>query len=490
MNVSKLTQIDAAKLSKWANPLSTFKNPDKILPILLIESLVTGGRTHEAQKRGGRIEATERFVEQGASAVVWLWGVKTLNKVGDFIGKNIMGLKDLDIDIGEDSLRRPFKDLVKDKKTATAAFKFGKIFGSAAISTVFIGFVLPKITQKITEDSIKRDEKKKKAREQAQAKDNTANGKKQDAQTVSFKSSAAFMDKLLTVSNNLENNRTWRLLSNDVGVVTGRSVNARNKHERHEFLFRDISSIYFYMFFTDHLAGILNGITRNKNIHPKALLKTAQLLGTNLGSEGLSVDEFAKQALGGANNDTVENLFKDSKDKIITLDDFIRSTTGKIGDNTIEKAGKMASLQPQREGRSVLTQMQARDVLSNSWTSSPDFLKETLNLATDGKANNPRKFTSRKSLENIRDSIDNFTQSVCDYARRHNIERVDAGLIQKLAKRNLVLSSVFTGLGIVLSGCILAFAIPKIQYYITKKATGKDEFPGVAHYDDEDNKKL
>ncbi len=143
MNISKLTQIDASKLSKWAKPLSTFKNPDKILPILLIESFVTGGRTYEAEKRGGKTEATERFVEQGVSAVVWLWGVKVLNKVGDFIGKNIMGLKDLDIDVGEDALRRPFKDLVTDKKTATAAFKFGKIFGSAALSTLFIGFVLP-----------------------------------------------------------------------------------------------------------------------------------------------------------------------------------------------------------------------------------------------------------------------------------------------------------------------------------------------------------
>ncbi len=485
MNVSKLTQIDTAKLSKWAKPLSTFRNPDKILPILLIESLVTGGRTYEAQKRGGKTEATERFVEQGVSAVVWLWGVKVLNKVGDFIGKNVMGLKDLDVDIGEDSLRRPFKDLVKDKKTATAAFKFGKIFGSAALSTLFIGFVLPKITQKITKNSLEKDAKRKKACEQAHNGDKFVNGEKCDAQNMSFKSSAAIMDKLLVASNNLENNRTWRLLSTDIGVVGGRSANARNKHERREFLFRDTTSIYFYMFFADNLMSVLNGITRNKNIHPQALLKTAELLGTKLGSEGLGVDEFAKQALEKTKSDAVESLFKDSKDKVIMLDNFISSMAGKIGTSTIEKARKMAALQPQRDGRSVLTQMQVRDILSDNWISSPDFLKETLNLATDGKVTNPKKFVSRKSLENIRGSIDNFIQSVCDYAKRHNIERVDAGLIQKLAKRNLVLTSVFTGLGIILSGSILAFAIPRVQYYITKRVTGRNEFPGVAHYDDD-----
>ncbi len=116
MNINKLTQIDTAKLSKWAKPLSTFKNPDKILPILLIESFVTGGRTYEAEKRGGKTEATERFVEQGVSAVVWLWGVKVLNKVGDFIGKKIMGLKYLDVDVGEGRLRGPFKVFGTDKK--------------------------------------------------------------------------------------------------------------------------------------------------------------------------------------------------------------------------------------------------------------------------------------------------------------------------------------------------------------------------------------
>ncbi len=487
MNISKLTQIDASKLSKWAKPLSTFKNPDKILPILLIESFVTGGRTYEAEKRGGKTEATERFVEQGVSAVVWLWGVKVLNKVGDFIGKNIMGLKDLDIDVGEDALRRPFKDLVTDKKTATAAFKFGKIFGSAALSTLFIGFVLPKITQKITASSLKKDAEKKKAREMGCEKPEFAADKK-DNGNLSFKSSAVVMDKLLVASNNLENNRTWRLLSTDVGVVTGRTANARNKYERREFLFRDTASIYFYMFFADHLMGLLNGATRNKNIHPQALLKTAELLGNNLGAEGLNVEDFARQAIEKTGDENVENLFKDSKNKIITLEDFLNSMSGKISNNTIQKARKMATLQPQREGRSVLTQMQVRDILSESWTSNPDFLKETLNLATDGKANNPKKFVSRKSLENVRESIDGFAKSVCDYAKRHNIERVDAGLIQKLAKRNLVLNSVFTGLGIVLSGCILAFAIPKVQYYITKKATGRNEFPGVAHYDDENKK--
>ncbi len=177
-------------------------------------------------------------------------------------------------------------------------------------------------------------------------------------------------------------------------------------------------------------------------------------MGNNLGAEGLNVEDFARQAIEKTGDENVENLFKDSKNKIITLEDFLNSMSGKISNNTIQKARKMATLQPQREGRSVLTQMQVRDILSESWTSNPDFLKETLNLATDGKANNPKKFVSRKSLENVRESIDGFAKSVCDYAKRLNIERVDAGLIQKLAKRNLVLNSVFTGLGIVLSGCI------------------------------------
>ena len=64
-----------------------FYNSNAVIPTLIIESGVTAGRTKEAYKKSGKIEATERLVEQGTSAIVWLWGVQAFKKIGEVLGK-------------------------------------------------------------------------------------------------------------------------------------------------------------------------------------------------------------------------------------------------------------------------------------------------------------------------------------------------------------------------------------------------------------------
>ena len=82
-------QTNFKALSPFASSLGAFHNANATIPTLAIETGVTLGRSFEANKRGGKIEATERFVEQGISALVWIYGVQTLKKMGDFVGKNI-----------------------------------------------------------------------------------------------------------------------------------------------------------------------------------------------------------------------------------------------------------------------------------------------------------------------------------------------------------------------------------------------------------------
>ena len=128
--------------------LGTFYNPNAVLPTLVIETGVTLGRAKQASKRGGKQEATERLVEQGVSALVWVYGVQALKKAGDFIGKNVLGIKDLEFDVGRDFLRNPIKNNKISAKTA--GFKVGNILLSTALATYFIGFILPKINHKIS----------------------------------------------------------------------------------------------------------------------------------------------------------------------------------------------------------------------------------------------------------------------------------------------------------------------------------------------------
>ena len=42
-----------------------------ILPVVLLEGAVTGGRTYQAYKRDGFVEARERVTEESLGAIFW-----------------------------------------------------------------------------------------------------------------------------------------------------------------------------------------------------------------------------------------------------------------------------------------------------------------------------------------------------------------------------------------------------------------------------------
>ena len=86
--------------------------PDAMAPIIGLEATVTGGRTVQAHKRGGKDEARERLIEETTGAIVWLGGVKVINDcVGDPLLKKLFGGN---FDVGTDKvLRTPFENFMK-----------------------------------------------------------------------------------------------------------------------------------------------------------------------------------------------------------------------------------------------------------------------------------------------------------------------------------------------------------------------------------------
>ena len=230
-------------ISKLSRPLEAFYNKNSVIPILLIETGVTLGRTYEANKTGGKKEAAERFVEQGVSAAVWLWGVQAIKKGFD-----------------------AFANVLKVEKTPD--FKALNMISSTAIATAFIGFGLPKInhfiSSKITGDTESKKENKKENKEEVV--------NKKPLNFDEFKNKVSF-GSIQGFANVLENNSTVRLLLTDTGVIAGRYKNGRNKYEKIEGLFRDISSIFFYLFSTDLIVKGLNKLTNNISIAPSKLEK-------------------------------------------------------------------------------------------------------------------------------------------------------------------------------------------------------------------------
>lgn len=457
-------------LHSLAGPLGVFHNRNAAIPTLIIESGVTTGRTMEAYKKTGKIEATERLVEQGTSAVVWLWGVQAFKKIGDIIGSKIFKIKDLNFDVGFDYLRNPLENISKK----AISYKVGNILTSTALATIFIGFILPKINHLITKNALKNEKKNTKKTTLKPVSFNDFQDKTKNKSDISFTS---LSDKTKYLAHLLENDSVSRLLITDSGVVSGRFHNGRNKYEKIENIFRDVSSIYFYLFSTKHIVKLLNKLTSNTDINPDALKETVKMLNKNLEESNIDKYNFLSFAKDNANIDDLRQIDKIFSDKkVIDVEEF-----KKIFPNFASKADSISRLQPELKGKYLLTKSQAQDVVSRSWASDENFLHSLYNAVTKGNYNKKEKFVSAKEVDNIRTSVNRFMEQVDNYAKQHE-GKIDKNLIEKIANKNIIKNFAFYSIGTAISIFALGILIPKIQYFIRRKLTHDDEFVGIKNY--------
>jgi len=470
MRINNIQNQNFTSLSALSKPLGLFFDANNPIPTLFIETGVTAGRSFEANKTGGKIEATERFIEQGTSAIIWLWGVQALKKLGDKIGSKVLKLGNLDFDIGFDYLRNPLENI--DKKLI--AFKTGNILLSTALATAFIGFGLPKINHFITNKMLSRRKKNESALK--------PKGVEEYKKSLGNKNNIHFTSLLDTGKNLahlLENNSTARLLITDMGVVGGRFYNARNKYEKIENLFRDISSIYFYLFSTKHIVKGLNKLTGNTNIDPKVLKATYEMLSDKAKNSDIDAKNFKLAAFGEIskeNSQKIEELFKNRK--IIDLDEFLS-----VFCENKEKALEMSKLQPILKNKSVLSKQQAKSVLSSGYINNPEFMHKVYDAATKGKYDKKNKFVSAKFLYKTRASVEGFIKQL-DKKLQKQGGNLTEDLIKKTANSNIIKNFAFYSIGTIISTFTLAILIPKVQYFIRKKLTNDTEFVGIKDFKD------
>lgn len=399
-------------ISALAKPLGQFYNSNAVIPTLIIESGVTAGRSYEANKRGGKKEATERLVEQGISALVWVYGVKILQKAGEFLGKKIFKnasatkdganvsekiasrIKNFDFDINKEVIE---KNNINPK---IANFKCANMVAATAIATIFIGFILPKINHKISSKLNKKTDKNDINKESNNVSALKPVSFEDYKKQISFKGNA-----INSFANILENNSTARLFITDLGVVSGRFKNGRNKYERIEGLFRDIASIYFYLGATNNIVGLLNKLTSTVNIDPKVAEAELEAIKEQIQNKG-NVEEFLS----------------------------------KIKDNSTfaKKALNLATNGKSDDSLKYVSKKQSETILK----SVEDFSNLIL---------------SKIKGKNLNDS-----------------ELISQ--IEKIVKRNINKNFGFYALGTAISMFVLGIVIPKIQYFITKKLTHSDTF--------------
>lgn len=503
---------------KARKAVSALTKDGELLPVILLESTVVGGRTLQAYKRNGYTEARERFTEEIVGSVFWLFGVKMFNKLGDAFGKHVLKLPFTEFDVGKDALRTPFENVAdamakmgaqnggkvrQISKNALAGFKFGKIITSVIAATTLIGVVMPKINQALTKKIVEKSKNKNEPNVHPKhlIAPHLVNGSfgsiedfKRKVTTqgqTSFKG-AGVGDAIATVAHNMENHAVYKLLSTDVGILTGRTVNARNNDERVEIAFRDGASIYFYLACTKHVIKLLeklNPMNAIAKLEPSSAKIAHDMLSKELQEAGgkLSIEDFRSRMIGSITeeNKSLLNGLEFSND-VISLDKLKH-----LPEEVFEKAKLMSGLQPeQAKVGAVLTKQQVMDVLSDGKITSPKFLMDMYENSF-GKADlhNPYKFISMKQIQSFRENIDTYVNTIVDFAKKNNQE-IDLSLLKKMSNKNLIKAGGFFGAGFLVSAAFLSTIIPKTQYLITKLRTGKNEFPGLEGHSNEHKKQV
>lgn len=523
MPVNNVSALAAKYIQKPTNMRKFVTHLNKagvLLPVVLLETTVTGGRTYQAYKRGGMTEARERLCEESIGAIFWLYGVKFFNQIGNWIGKKYLGIEDPGFSLAKDAVRHPFENMVRDKKLEAVrkkliTFKFTKIALSVLLAGGTLGFVVPKINQAVTRKMLKNDEKKQQKTEKTQISnkplpiasesmtsfvERTGNN---NSQSPAFKGFS--LNTFATLTNNLENHDIYKLLSTDVGVLAGRTYNARNKDERIEILFRDGVSIYFYLLCKDHVIKLMQKLDgfggKLSKLDPMTAMATHNTLVTQMSAHSMKNSNFntdintVRQYVLGSNPEKVDAdvaKIKFCKGDIIALEDFekVAKEAGiDVDKNMLNKAIRMASLQPARDlsdiGKSggvamrLLTKQQVRDVLSDSILSRPSFITRVMKETFNGKLSDSHNFIPRENVETLRQNIDDYVKSILEYAERKNISEITPELLVKLNKKNFWKNALHIGSGLGVSALFLSTIIPKVQYWITEKRTGSKEFPGI-----------
>ena len=494
-------------MSPMINGISSFitsmTRPDAMAPIVALEATVTGGRTLQAQKRGGKDEARERLIEETTGAVVWLGGVKFLNHLGDLALKKIFGGN---FDVGTDKvLRTPFENFMKKhppkgfSAKQVAIMKAVKVLFSVLLADAFIGLVVPPINHQLTKKMSER-----RAKNEANSQDKLE--LQNDKQTQpSFKGAGA-INAINVFTNAIENTNTGKLLSTDAGLVSGRMYSARNNDERREIAIRDIGSIYFYMWAQGHVQNLLNyaesGSFHRLNPTSAATLDEHLVKFIEQNGNEMSVEDFKKAVLGKNPSDIeLPKGIKFEEGELSAFTKFadkfrktpteplkvvkVKDLEGIFSGETLERIKGMSGLQPLRMGEAVVTKQQIIDAINKAEINDPKLLDKMFVQFTDGASKNEFKFVSNDKLYGLKKEMQEYVEQLCKDAKDGKITKE---VLEKAKKKNILYSGINFAAGFAVAALFLSTLIPKFQYWVTKQKTGRDGFPGT--YEIEEQQKV
>ena len=207
----------------------------------------------------------------------------------------------------------------------------------------------------------------------------------------------------------------------------------------------------------------------------------------------MSVEDFRKSMFGaGTKEIPVLNFEKEPPSKFskfisklgikpnapteaIELDKFLASLTPAEQEKYGETARRMSELQPKRAGISILSKNQIADVLKGGELNSPKLLHVIFDDYTQGAYKNEYKYVSHKSLYKQKAKVVQYVEDILQAA---NNGKIDSALLKSVKNKNLAYNGLNFLVGFSIAVAFISTIIPKIQYYVTRKVTGRSGFPG------------
>lgn len=208
----------------------------------------------------------------------------------------------------------------------------------------------------------------------------------------------------------------------------------------------------------------------------------------------MNVEEFKKAILGLNSSDIKYNkdydaVFKSEKpsffDKLFKRKPLEVAKVADIenlgGDaEFLKRVREMSKLQPKRVDEAVVTKQQFIDALNKAEINDPDLLNKVFYDFTGGAHKEEYRYVSNSKLYKLKKEMEQYVETICKSAKDG---KVNKELLGKVQKRNLMYSGINFAAGFAVAAAFLSTFIPKIQYYITKKTTGVDAFPGTYDFE-------
>lgn len=435
--------------SNFTNVLSRVvqhvENPNYPTGVLIEEIPSDVGRTVQSYKRGGIIEGQERFFREALAALVWLGGIPAFNALGKLFFEKVMHLP-MDMDYDDKTIQRTVSyilngsnpdglDVSELKKYASFTTKsvnpkqLAKNVKAAKAFCTIGAVILNCLAMGIAIPKVCQAITKKRL-----SKQKSENTKVKTVSFDEFKNKTAnnkpsfkgnIGSLMAAVPYLAENNNTFRLIITDIPTILGRVATSRNRYEALENAVIDAGSIYFYNFAAHRLQKHLRHIFNVPALNPMVMKEFADVNNA----------EAIKQAM---------IKVKDSSKQLSVAEMF--------EDNL-------------------------------------EFAKRIYKYFTFGKYDKINRYVSDKTIKNIDAEVYMYIKQL---SKRTGFDKTgvfhNAEFIKQTKLFNIKNASFLAG-GFAFAIFGLAYLLPKLAFKLTTLLTGKNEFTGIANFEDDSVKK-